>query len=190
MDTQDNKAIAVFGGGCFWCTEAVFKMMKGVRAVAPGYAGGPSTSSGQAPTYEEVCSGTTGYVEVVRVEYDPALVKYEDLLTVFFGSHDPTTLNRQGADVGTQYRSVVFYTTDDQKAAAEKFIAEANSSNEMGAPIVTTVEPLPTFYEAEDYHKEYYSNHQNQGYCIAVINPKLEKVQAKYAELLQDIYKK
>lgn len=161
-------------------------MMKGVSSVVPGYAGGTVAN----PTYEQVCSGNTGHVEVVRVEYDPAQVRYEDLLTVFFGSHDPTTPNQQGADIGTQYRSVVFYTTDEQKVAAEKFIAETNTSNEHGAPIVTTVEPLTTFYEAEDYHHDYYSNHQNQGYCIAVINPKLEKVQQKYADLLQDIYKK
>jgi peptide-methionine (S)-S-oxide reductase len=177
---------AVFGGGCFWCTEAVFKMMKGVSGVVPGYAGGATVN----PTYEQVCSGNTGHVEVVRVEYDPAQVKYEDLLTVFFGSHDPTTPNQQGADIGTQYRSVVFYTTEQQKETAEKFIAEANASNEHGAPIVTTVEHLTTFYEAEDYHHDYFANHQNQGYCIAVINPKLEKVQKKYADLLQDIYKK
>lgn len=184
MDTQLETA--VFGGGCFWCTEAVFKMMKGMSSVVPGYAGGSIPN----PTYEQVCSGTTGHVEVVRVEYDPALVKYSDLLTVFMGSHDPTTPNQQGADVGTQYRSVIFYTIPEQKEIALKFIQEVNTSNEHGAPIVTTVEPLPTFYEAEDYHKDYYSNHQNAGYCIAVINPKLEKVQAKYADLLQDMYKK
>ncbi len=178
--------IAVFGGGCFWCTEAVFKMMKGVSSVVPGYAGGTVAN----PTYEQVCSGNTRHVEVVRVEYDPTQVKYSDLLTVFFGSHDPTTRNQQGADIGTQYRSVVFYTTPEQKEAAQKFIAEANTSNEHGAPIVTTVEPLTTFYEAENYHHDYYSNHQNAGYCIAVINPKLQKVQQKYADLLQDIYKK
>ena len=188
--TRNNSETVVFGGGCFWCTEAVFKMMKGVSSVVPGYAGSPSTGSGQAPTYEQICSGTTGHVEVVKVEYDPGLVNYSDLLTVFMGSHDPTTLNQQGADIGTQYRSVIFYTTDEQKEIAEKFILEANTSNEHGAPIVTTVELLPMFYEAEDYHKDYYSNHQTAGYCIAVINPKLEKVQAKYADLLQDIYKK
>lgn len=183
---QNNSQTAVFGGGCFWCTEAVFKMMKGVTNVAPGYAGGTVPN----PTYEQVCSGDTGYVEVVRVEYDPAQVRYEDLLTVFFGSHDPTTPNRQGNDIGTQYRSVVFYTTDEQKVTAEKFITDANVSNEMGAPIVTTVEPLTNFYEAENYHHDYYAQNPNKGYCIAVINPKLEKVQAKYADLLQDIYKK
>lgn len=183
---MNTTQTAVFGGGCFWCTEAVFKMMKGVSSVAPGYAGGTVAN----PTYEQVCSGNTGHVEVVRVEYDPTQVKYSDLLTVFFGSHDPTTLNQQGADIGMQYRSVVFYATPEQKEAAQKFITEANTSNEHGTPIVTTVEPLTTFYEAENYHHDYYSNHQNAGYCVAVINPKLQKVQQKYADLLQDIYKK
>jgi peptide-methionine (S)-S-oxide reductase len=183
---MEKSETAVFGGGCFWCTEAVFQMMKGVSGVVPGYAGGSVPN----PTYEQVCTGTTGHVEVVKVEYDPTLVKYEDLLTVFFGSHDPTTLNKQGNDIGTQYRSVVFYTNDEQKTAAEKCIAEANTSNEIGAPIVTTVEPLVTFYEAENYHHDYYAQNKNKGYCIAVINPKLEKVQAKYGELLQDTYKK
>lgn len=183
---MDKTQTAVFGGGCFWCTEAVFKMMKGVTSVLPGYAGGATEN----PTYEQVCTGETGHAEVVKIEYDPTLVKYEDLLTVFFGSHDPTTLNQQGADIGTQYRSVVFYTTPEQKDIAEKFISEANSSNDIGAPIVTEVVPLTAFYEAENYHHDYFTNHQNQGYCIAVINPKLDKVQQKYSELLQDIYKK
>jgi peptide-methionine (S)-S-oxide reductase len=191
MDTKNNNSeTAVFGGGCFWCTEAVFKMMKGVSSVVPGYAGGPSASSGQAPTYEQVCTGTTGHAEVVKIAYDPNLVKYEDLLTVFMGSHDPSTLNRQGADVGTQYRSVVFFTTPEQKEIAQMYIKEANASNADGDPIVTEVVPLDIFYEAENYHHDYFTNHQNQDYCIAVINPKLEKVQAKYADLLQDIYKK
>jgi peptide-methionine (S)-S-oxide reductase len=183
---MDTTQTAVFGGGCFWCTEAVFKMMKGVSSVVPGYAGGTVAH----PTYEQVSDGDTGHAEVVRIEYDPTQVRYEDLLTVFFGSHDPTTLNRQGNDIGTQYRSVVFYTTEEQKDIAEKYIDDANSSNPAGDSIVTEVVPLDIFYEAENYHKDYYSNHSNAGYCIAVINPKLEKVQAKYADLLQDIYKK
>ncbi len=183
---MDNIQTAVFGGGCFWCTEAVFKMMKGVTSVLPGYTGGAV----EHPTYEQVCSGTTGHAEVVKIEYDPRLVKYEDLLTVFFGSHDPTTLNQQGADIGTQYRSVVFYTTPEQKEIIENYIREANESNTIGAPIVTEVQPLGTFYEAENYHRDYFTNHQNQGYCQMVINPKLEKVQQKYTDLLQDMYKK
>jgi peptide-methionine (S)-S-oxide reductase len=177
---------AVFGGGCFWCTEAVFKMMKGVKSVVPGYAGGTTEN----PTYEQVSTGTTGHAECVKVEYDPALVRYEDLLTVFFGSHDPTTVNRQGADVGTQYRSVIFYTSPEQHAAAEAYIANINASNQMGAAVVTDLEPLAKFYEAENYHHDYFANHPGNPYCDLVINPKLEKVQKQYADLLQDIYKK
>ncbi len=172
--------IAVFGGGCFWCTEAVFKMMKGVSAVAPGYAGGTT----KHPTYEEVCMGDTGHAEVIRIEYDPTAVKYEDLLTVFFGSHDPTTLNRQGNDVGTQYRSVIFYTTSEQKAKAETFIAGINASSKLGKPVVTEVVPLDVFYPAENYHKDYFAKNPNNSYCALVINPKLEKVQKQFASLL------
>lgn len=186
MANESKRETAVFGGGCFWCTEAVFKMMKGVSSVVPGYAGGTTVN----PTYDQVSSGDTGHAEVVKIEYDPTQVRYEDLLTVFMGSHDPSTLNRQDADVGTQYRSVVFYTNPEQKEIAEKYIKDANASNSDGDPIVTEVQPLGEFYEAENYHHDYFTNHQNQGYCIAVINPKLEKVQQKYADLLQDIYKK
>ena len=174
--------IAVFGGGCFWCTEAVFKMLKGVVSVVPGYSGG----SKQNPTYEAVCNGDTGHAEVARVEYDPELVAYQDLLTVFFGSHDPTTVNRQGKDVGTQYRAIIFHTTAEQKVSAEKFIQDANASNKMGAPIVTELEPLKEFYEAEDYHKDYFARNPGNTYCSLVINPKLEKVQEQYAALLND----
>lgn len=156
-------------------------MLKGVKSVTPGYAGGKVAN----PSYEAVCGGGTGHAEVVKVEYDPALISYETLLTVFFVSHDPTTLNRQGADVGTQYRSTVLFTTPEQKMQAEKFIADLNASSEMGQPIVTTVEPLDTFYEAENYHKDYYARNSNQGYCQAVINPKLKKVKEKFAELIK-----
>lgn len=180
MSTQLEQA--VFGGGCFWCTEAVFKMLKGVSSVLPGYAGGKVPN----PSYEAVCAGGTGHAEVVRVEFDPSRVSYETLLTVFFASHDSTTLNRQGADVGTQYRSTVLFTTPGQKDAAEKFIAELNASSAMGNPVVTTVEPLDTFYEAENYHKDYYSRNSEAGYCQAVINPKLKKVKEKFAQLLKD----
>jgi len=173
--------IAILGGGCFWCTEAVFKMLKGVVSVDPGYAGGITEN----PTYDEVSNGKTGHAEVIHIEYNPELVPYESLLTVFFGSHDPTTLNRQGADVGTQYRSAIFYTTSEQKEKAEKFIADINSSNEMGAKIVTEVAPLDKFYIAENYHQDYYANHKDAGYCELVINPKLEKVQKRFGELLQ-----
>ncbi len=183
MDTN-KKETAVFGGGCFWCTEAVFKMMKGISSVLPGYAGGSTLN----PIYAEVSQGTTGHAEVVHIEYDPSMVSYKSLLTVFFGSHDPTTLNQQGHDVGTQYRSVVFYTSLDQKKEAEEFIADMNASNKAGAPVVTQVEPLEKFYAAEDYHKDYYANHENAGYCQVVINPKLEKVQKEFANLLKDIH--
>lgn len=175
------KEVAVFGGGCFWCTEAVFKMLKGVHSVEPGYAGGTKPN----PTYQEVSGGDTGYVEVARVEYDPTQIQYRDLMTVFFGSHDATQLNRQGNDVGTQYRSVIFSTTDEQKSAAEAFIAELNASASDGDPIVTTVEPLTNYYVAEDYHKDYYAQNKNQGYCQVIIAPKLQKVQEKFAELLK-----
>lgn len=176
-----KRDIAVFGGGCFWCTEAVFKMLKGVFSVIPGYAGGTTEN----PTYEEVSTGKTGYAEVTLVEYDAAQVSYDTLLTIFFASHDPTKLNRQGADVGTQYRSVIFYTNDAQKNAAEKFIKEINASNSAGAPVVTEPAPLSKFYEAENYHRDYYAKNPRQPYCEVVINPKLKKVQEKFAEFLK-----
>ncbi|HEU0080714.1 MAG TPA: peptide-methionine (S)-S-oxide reductase MsrA [Candidatus Paceibacterota bacterium] len=180
---SDKREVAVFGGGCFWCTEAVFKMLRGVSSVLPGYSGG----STENPTYEEVCSGATGHVEVARVEYDPSQVSFRDLMTVFFGSHDPSTPNRQGNDVGTQYRSVIFYTTPAQKAEAEAFIADINASSKEGKPVVTTVEPLGAFYEAEDYHRDYFARHPGNPYCEVVINPKLQKVSEKFATLLKTI---
>lgn len=177
--------VAIFGGGCFWCTEAVFKMLKGVSKVEPGYAGGTTPN----PTYDQVCSGATGHAEVIRIEYDPAQVKYTDLLTVFFGAHDATQVNRQGNDVGTQYRSIVLYTTEGQKADAENFIKELEASASGGEPIATTVEPLTTFYPAESYHLDYYNRNKSQGYCQVIIAPKLQKVQEKYANLLADTSK-
>jgi peptide-methionine (S)-S-oxide reductase len=175
------KETAVFGGGCFWCTEAVFKMLTGVESVTSGYAGGQTEN----PTYHEVSSGTTGHAEVIKIEFDSAKVAYYDLLTIFFATHDATQLNRQGADVGTQYRSAIFYTNDAQKAAAESFIAELQASSSEGDPIVTEVVPLAKFYPAEDYHQDYYAQNANQGYCQVVIAPKLQKVQEKYAEFLK-----
>ncbi|HEY0907889.1 MAG TPA: peptide-methionine (S)-S-oxide reductase MsrA [Candidatus Paceibacterota bacterium] len=183
---MDNKSAAVFGGGCFWCTEAVFNMLKGVSKVVPGYSGGAKPN----PIYEEVCNGNTGHVEVVRVEYDPALIDYSDLLTVFFGSHDPTTKDRQGNDVGTQYRSVIFYTTPEQKVAAEKFIADINASSANGKPIVTVVEPLANFYEAENYHHDYFARNPQNPYCEVIINPKLAKVEKQFYALVKDDAKK
>ena len=163
-------------------------MLKGIVSVSPGYAG-PLSASGQAdrtPTYEEVSTGKTGYAEVIRIEYEPDKISYRDLLTVFFGSHDPTTTNRQGADVGTQYRSVIFYTDEEQKKEAEEFIKELNASHSAGAPIVTAVEPLTSYYDAENYHKDYFAKNRNNPYCQVVINPKLEKVQQEFAELLNN----
>ena len=172
--------IAIFGGGCFWCTEAVFTMLKGVSDVAPGYAGGEKPN----PTYAEVCTGTTGHAEVIRIVYDPSQVTYRNLMTVFFGSHDATQLNRQGNDIGTQYRSTIFPTTSEQTVEAKAFIEELQHSADGGDPIVTTVEEGATFYAAEDYHKNYYANNRTQGYCEVIIAPKLQKVQKEFAELL------
>jgi peptide-methionine (S)-S-oxide reductase len=177
---QPQKEIAVFGGGCFWCTEAVFKMLRGVISVMPGYAGGTI----EHPTYEQVSSGTTGHAEVIQIVFDPAHITFRDLLTVFFGSHDPTTRNKQGNDVGPQYRSIILYTTPEQKQIAEDFIKELNASSQDGRPIVTDVEPLNTFYVAESYHQDYYANNKTQPYCELIINPKLEKVQKQFADLL------
>lgn len=179
-----NKAeIAVFGGGCFWCTEAVFKMMRGVSSVLPGYAGGTIPH----PTYEQVSSGRTGHVECVQVTYNSQLITYNDLLTVFFGSHDPTTRNRQGNDVGTQYRSAIFYTTEEQRDIVEKFVKDINASNTEGKPVVTELLPLEKFYVAENYHRDYFATHPGNPYCEIVINPKLEKVQREFAHLLKSV---
>lgn len=177
-----SKETIVFGGGCFWCTEAVFKMLKGVISVEPGYSGGSTVN----PTYEEVCAGTTGHAECTKVEYNPDEVSLDDLLTVFFGSHDPTTINRQGADIGSQYRSIIFYATADQKEEILKFIKNINISDFGGKNIVTEVEPLKEFYLAENYHKNYYVRNKNAPYCEIVINPKLEKVVKNFAKLLND----
>lgn len=173
--------VAVFGGGCFWCTEAVFKMLKGVVSVTPGYAGGTKPN----PTYEQVSSGDTGHAEVTRIEYDPAQVSYNTLLTVFFATHDPTTLNRQGPDVGTQYRSIILYTIPRQKEEAETFIRDIEQSTPEGNHVVTEVKPLTEFYEAENYHRDYFANHPESSYCQLVVSPKVEKVQKRFAELLK-----
>ncbi len=171
---------AVFGGGCFWCTEAVFKMLKGVISVEPGYAGGRTEN----PTYYQVCNGDTGHAEVIKIEYDPSQVTYNNLLTVFFGSHDATQVNRQGNDVGTQYRSIVLYADEEQKKEAEAFITELNASAEGGEPIATDVAPFTKFYPAEKEHLDYYARNKEQGYCQIIIAPKLQKVQEKFAALL------
>ncbi len=170
---------AIFGGGCFWCTEAVFESLRGVKKVRPGYAGGSRPN----PSYEDVCTGETGHAEVIKIEFDPSVISYDDLLTVFFAAHDPTTLNRQGNDVGTQYRSIILTTTEAQRDAAEAFIAKLN---EDGQKVVTEVKPLETYYEAEAYHHHYFKQHPEKAYCQLVINPKLEKVRKRFAELMQD----
>lgn len=177
-----NEEVIVFGGGCFWCTEAVFKMLKGVSSVMPGYAGGTIEN----PTYEEVSSGTTGHAEAVQIIYNPGVVRLRDLLTVFFASHDPTTMNRQGNDVGTQYRSVIFITNEDQKREVEDFIKELNNSSVEGKLIVTELKQLERFHDAETYHQDYYKKNSQAAYCELVINPKLEKVQKQFAGLLNE----
>lgn len=178
---KHTTQIAVFGGGCFWCTEAVFKMLRGISAVMPGYTGGTKEN----PTYEDVRKGDTGHAEAVSIEFDPHEISYRDLLTVFFATHDPTSLNRQGNDVGTQYRSSIFYNDVAQKNEAQEFIRELNESSDDGKPIVTTLEPLERFYEAENYHKEYYARNSEQSYCQVIIVPKLQKVQERFSQLVK-----
>ena len=179
-DTKRNE-VATLGGGCFWCLEAVYDEMEGVEQVTSGYSGGHVKN----PAYREVCSGTTGHAEVVQVTFDPDVVSYRELLEVFFTIHDPTTLNRQGADVGTQYRSAVFYHTDEQKAAAEAVIAELEEAGVWEAPIVTEVVPFERFYPAEDYHRDYFVQNPRQPYCQVVIAPKVAKFRQKYAHRLK-----
>ncbi len=172
---------AVFGGGCFWCTEAVFLRLKGVITVTSGYAGGSS----EHPTYESVSMGNTGHAEAIQIEFDPAQISYQDLLDVFFHTHDPTTLNRQGNDSGTQYRSVILYQNEDQKQAAENSIARLTAEHAFDQPIVTEVKALDKFYSAEAYHQQYYDNNQYQPYCQIVISPKLQKFEEKFKHLLK-----
>jgi len=173
-------ALATFGGGCFWCTEAVFLRLKGVVSVASGYAGGTVAN----PTYEQVSSGETGHAEVIQVTFDPTQVKYDALLEVFFKTHDPTTLNRQGADVGTQYRSVIFTHDDAQKKTAEEVKAALEAAKAFDRPIVTEITPYKAFYKAEDYHQGYYDANPRAGYCRVVIAPKLEKLEKVFADRL------
>lgn len=176
---QQGPNVATLAGGCFWCLEAVYDELKGVKRVVSGYAGGDVAN----PTYEQVCSGNTGHAEVVQVEYDPDVVSYRDLLEIFFTIHDPTQLNRQGADVGTQYRSAIFYHNDEQKQAAEDIIAELEEEEVYTKPIVTEVSALDTFYPAEDYHQDYYVNNPTQPYCMVVVAPKLAKFRKKFSEM-------
>ena len=177
----NKDEVAVFGGGCFWCTEAVFSELKGVVSVAPGYAGGHKEN----PTYAQVCGGQTGHAEVSRVQFDPSLISYRDLLAVFFATHDPTTLNRQGADVGTHYRSTILYANEDQKNHAEAFVTELEQSRSYGTPIVTELVPLEKFYPAEAEHHQYYFDNSANMYCQFVIRPKVEKVRKEFGEQIR-----
>jgi peptide-methionine (S)-S-oxide reductase len=172
---------ATLAGGCFWCLEAVFTRLRGVDRVESGYAGGHVEN----PSYRAVCTGSTGHAEVVQVDFDPHQITYSDLLDVFFATHDPTTLNRQGHDVGTQYRSAIFYHDDAQKQEAERVIGELTEQQVFDDPIVTEVVPLTKFYPAEDYHREYYDRNPEQAYCQVVISPKVSKLRQKYAEKLK-----
>lgn len=169
---------AVFGGGCFWCTEAIYKRIKGVISVTPGYAGGHADN----PTYYQVCTGTTGHAEVIKVEYDPNEVRYKDLVDIFWRAHDPTQKNRQGNDIGSQYRSIILYQDDEERQWAEESLAQANQSGEFRKPIVTEIKPLVKFYPAEAYHRDYFANNPNQPYCQAVISPKVRHFFEKYPQ--------
>jgi peptide-methionine (S)-S-oxide reductase len=172
---------AIMGGGCFWCTEAVFLGVKGVVNVESAYAGGAVVN----PTYAQICDGDTGHAEVVSVEFDTTIISYEQILNIFFGTHDPTTLNAQGHDVGTQYRSVIFTVNDEQNSVANTVIEKLTSDEVFSAPIVTQVESLPNYYPAEAYHQKYYQNHPHQGYCLAVVAPKLSKFRKHFAAFMK-----
>jgi len=177
---ESSKELATFGGGCFWCIEPAFRVLRGVSKVESGYAGGHAPK----PTYEEVCEGTTGHAEVVQIEFDPSVISYRDLLEVFFTLHDPTTKDRQGNDVGPQYRSVVLYHSEAQREEAERVIADLEREGVFGRSIVTELAPLDVFHVAEPYHQRYYERNPRQGYCQVVIAPKIAKFRKKYAELL------
>lgn len=172
---------ATLGSGCFWCVEAVFQTLKGVNRVLPGYSGGKIAN----PTYREVCSGLTGHAEVVQIEFDEEVISFVELLEVFFKTHDPTTLNKQGGDVGTQYRSSIFYHSEEQKETAEEVIAKLNDSKAFSSKIVTEVVPFKAFYEAEEYHKNYFINNPEQGYCQMVVRPKVEKFKKVFENKLK-----
>ncbi len=179
---QSKMETATLAGGCFWCIETIFDDLKGVDKVVSGYSGGKTKN----PTYEEVCSGKTGFAEAVQITFDPSVISYEKLLEIFFHIHNPTTLNKQGADVGTQYRSAIFYESDEQKKTAEEVIKKIGSSGLWDDPIVTEVTKFDTFYPAEDYHQDYYINNKEKSYCSIVIAPKVQKFYKDYKDLLKD----
>jgi peptide-methionine (S)-S-oxide reductase len=181
QETDGETEVATFGAGCFWCVEAVFQRLQGVISVESGYAGGRVDN----PTYKQVCTGATGHAEVCQIRYDPAKIRFDELLEVFWKTHDPTTLNRQGADVGTQYRSVIFYHDDQQREQAELRKKQLNESGAWSAPIVTEISPLTRFYKAEDYHQNYFRENPQQGYCRFVIRPKLEKFEKVFRDKLK-----
>ena len=173
---------AIFGDGCFWCTEAIFQRLRGVEKVESEYSGGKTEN----PTYEQVCNGDTGHVEVIRITFNPAIIPFKTLLEVFFETHDPTTLNRQGNDVGTQYRSVIFYTTEAQKTEAESYIKTLGETKRSMSLIVTRVEPAENFYKAESYHQNYFNENQNKPYCSIIISPKLDKLREKFSPITKE----
>jgi len=179
---KENIEEVVLGGGCFWCTEAVFRGVKGVVEVRPGYSGGHTEN----PTYEEVCTGTTGHAEVCLVKYDPSKISFREILEVFFDMHDPTSLNRQGDDIGTQYRSIILYTTEEQRQIAQNMIDEINRQLPEGKKVVTELQPLKKFYPAEDYHVNYFERNPHVPYCRIVISPKVKKVREKHAGKFKD----
>jgi len=181
MNMENSIEIATLGSGCFWCTEAVFEGLKGVISAESGYSGGDVKN----PSYREVCNGTTGHAEVVQVRFNPSEISYSRILEVFFNTHDPTTLNKQGADVGTQYRSVIFYYSQTQKMIAEEMIQELNLKRAFAKPIITEVAPLTAFYKAEDYHQDYFANNPDAAYCSYVIRPKIEKFKKNYSDQLK-----
>ncbi len=178
---KNETELATFGGGCFWCVEAIYERVKGVYAAISGYAGGHVAD----PDYRQVTTGLTGHAEVVQVEFDPAVISYYELLEIFFKTHDPTTLNRQGADVGTQYRSIILYHNEEQRNQAEEIIRELDGAGIYKDPIVTQVEPFEKFYKAEGYHQEYFENNPSQGYCRVVIQPKVEKFEKVFRDKLK-----
>ena len=178
---EKTLEVATLAGGCFWCIEAAFSIIKGVERIEPGYTGGHVEN----PSYEQVSSGATGHAEAAQIYFDPKVISYKEILEIFFAMHDPTSLNRQGADVGTQYRSAIFYDDEEQKAVAEKLIDELNREGIWDKPIVTSVEPLKKFYPAEVYHKDYYKKHPREPYCLAVIAPKLAKLQARFVDKIK-----
>lgn len=186
MNQSGSSQVATVAGGCFWCIEAAFLEVDGVENVVPGYTGGTIIN----PTYEEVCTNTTGHAEAVQVTFDPAKISYREILEIFFSVHDPTTLNRQGVDIGTQYRSAIFYHNEQQKAVAEELIGQLNKALLWKKPIVTQIAPLDKFYPAEDYHREYFSRHPEQVYCQMVISPKVNKFRKQWAKRLKRWSKK